>query len=831
MGETDVTDVKPIAKKIRFVSIKWKIVIVVSLILFAINGFISVITYNSLDKQFVTQQARLLKQQKNVSDKLIEQVYQRLEGFVEILSFFSDTQVGSNTIKISLDQNWPHIQILFELQGAKLIAPDGNILGTWGEKFESSTQDLFHQVIQSQLPANGFFCGTECSFYLASPILGQNGEVFVLIVSQSVAEWLLKLKSVSGANTGIISVKQFEVYSLINNPKEKILPKWRANIIGLTTAETNFDYLLELSRNIKLEIAKKQNNYLTKNSRDLNVRFLSLENENSTYPAYLVLINDITSSREQIRTGVSQAIITALLGILVTVLFIVLSTWKPIRRITTLSNSLPMLATGHFEQVKNVLSRKTSNLFIKDEIDNLGDIAIDLTGQLERLESEVIIREKALTKNALYDELTDLANRRLIMDRILHALSEHRREKTNFAVLFLDLDQFKRINDSMGHEQGDKLLTEVARRLTDCVRESDTVARLGGDEFTILLNHLDDDFNATSVAKKIMKNLKYPINLNGREIIITTSIGIAIAPENGRDPETILRNADLAMYKAKDKGRDNYHYYTESMNIEAQEFLELENDLRLAVDRHEFELYYQPQVDLKSGVIIGVEALIRWNSPKRGFVLPYVFIDALEATGLIVPLGEEIIRMACEQAYLWNEVCHHEIKVSINLSARQFNDPELESCIKKILNEKQIESKYLEMEITESMLMDDIQNAIDTMHRLKRLGLTLAIDDFGTGYSSLSYLKQFPVDVLKVDREFVKDIPFNKSDMAITSAVIAMAHKLHLKVVAEGIETEEQMEFLKSNNCEIGQGYYFGRPQPATEISILLSNVNLEELV
>jgi len=809
-------------KKNSFFSLKWKTLIAVSLILIIINGFITLINYNSLNEQFITQQNNLQSLQKKESEKLTRQVFQRLEDFSEILPMLSSNNSASGSIKDSLDQHWGHIQLLFELRSAKLLDTKKKVVGEWGEQLNTTTDSIFQQVLAEQKPARQFLCNLDCNFFMATPVLNEKDETLVLIVSHSIADWLLHIKDSTGADTGIISTDQnFPEHLGVEN-SDRVIPSWKSHIIGLTNATTNFNYLQELSKLISIKNSGLQNNYLTIKGRNLNISFLPLKAENIINPAYLILINDITRTRRQVDSGVIQAIIIAITGVLITTIFILLSMWYPIKHLTTLSTSLPLLATGNFDHVKKLLIRKKENSGVKDELDILDDATIELTKQLENLEGEVKVREKALTKNALHDELTGLANRRLFMDRISVALKNLERENTRFAVLFLDLDQFKRINDSLGHEQGDHLLLEVAHRLSHCVRESDTVARIGGDEFTILLNSLEDNFDPSNIALKILNSLRSPVILSGKEVIVTTSIGIAIAPNNGQDPETILRNADLAMYKAKGLGRDNHHYYTSSMNAEAQELLALENELRHAVEAREFELYYQPQVDMKSGRIIGAEALLRWNSSKRGFVAPYIFIDALESTGLIVPLGVQIMEMACEQARIWNQLDIEHVKVAVNLSARQFKDPRLLNCVTEILEDKNLDSRFLELEITESMLMDDIQDTIEKLKQLKLLGLTLSIDDFGTGYSSLSYLKQFPVDILKVDREFVKDIPNNKSDMAISSAVIAMAHKLNLKVVAEGIETEEQLEFLKQNDCEIGQGYYFGKPMPVDEMTKLL---------
>lgn len=413
---------------------------------------------------------------------------------------------------------------------------------------------------------------------------------------------------------------------------------------------------------------------------------------------------------------------------------------------------------------------------------------------------------------ALFDALTGLANRRLFVDRMGQSIAASQRRNTIAALLFLDLDQFKRINDTLGHDAGDELLLIVADRLTSCVRAQDTVARLGGDEFTILLNDITDVQSITQIANQILKELKEPIMLGKHEVIISTSIGITLTPNDSQEVDALMKNADLALYQAKARGRDCYYYFTEELNTKALKLLNIEQELRHALQMDEFSLVYQPQVCLKTGSISSIEALIRWHHPTRGEVPPDEFIGIAEETGLIVQIGEWVLRNACMQTKMLQQLTGQKIRVAVNLSSRQFSDPDLEQVIAEVLVESGLNPKYLEIEVTESMLMDNIDKVIEQLNRIKTTGPTITIDDFGSGYSSLSYLKRLPVDILKVDREFVKDIPEDLNDMEITSAIIAIAHKLNLKVIAEGVENIDQRDFLVINKCDYAQGYYFSRP-------------------
>lgn len=427
--------------------------------------------------------------------------------------------------------------------------------------------------------------------------------------------------------------------------------------------------------------------------------------------------------------------------------------------------------------------------------------------------------ESQIERQANYDELTGLANRNLFQDRLNQALAYSRRHESGLAVLFIDLDNFKHINDSLGHDAGDLLLTRVATRLSGSVREGDTVTRQGGDEFVLILSEESD---VQVVTKRILKAMSEPFDINGRELRITCSIGIACYPKDGEDQQTLLKNADAAMYQAKELGRNNAQYYESGMNTKAMERLELENGLYQALARNEFLLHYQPQVDLQTGEIVGMEALVRWLHPVRGLVSPAVFIPVAEASGLIVSLGEWVLRTACAQNKAWQLAGLKPIGVAVNLSARQFRQPDLVERVVDILRETELDSTYLELELTESLVMQDVEKTIGTLGRLKAMGIKLSIDDFGTGYSSLSYLKRFPIDTLKIDQSFVRDITTDPDDAAIAKSIISMAHDMQLSVIAEGVETEAQKSFLSLCRCDEMQGYFFSRPVPAVEFEKLL---------
>jgi len=432
---------------------------------------------------------------------------------------------------------------------------------------------------------------------------------------------------------------------------------------------------------------------------------------------------------------------------------------------------------------------------------------------------------------AQFDSLTGLPNRNLFRDRLTQTLTQAKRNVWQVGVVFLDLDGFKDVNDASGHASGDKLLTLVAHRLQQSVRSGDTVGRLGGDEFGIIFSNIAEAADANLVAQQVIAALERPFLVDGDDIRISASMGISIYPTDGGGPEILLKNADTAMYRAKEQGRNNFQFYTEELNAQATRRMGMERELRRAIERSEFALYYQPQVSLDSGRIIGVEALIRWRHPTRGLLLPAEFIGVAEETRLILPIGQWVIEAACAQAAEWHRSGGTKLFVSVNVSPAEIRRGSVVSHIREVLMRSGLEPRYLEIELTESVIMDGAESFIHTLQGLKKLGVTIAIDDFGTGYSSLSYLKRFPIDKVKVDCSSIRDIVSNPDDAAIVQAVIAMSHHLKLKVVAEGVETAQQAEFLRRGHCDIVQGFLFGAPVSATQLEAKLSGAGGQRLL
>ncbi len=444
------------------------------------------------------------------------------------------------------------------------------------------------------------------------------------------------------------------------------------------------------------------------------------------------------------------------------------------------------------------------------------------TIESHNLVDQIRLAHSQMDHLAHHDVLTDLPNRLLLMDRLRQAIELARRQGKQLAVMFMDLDHFKHINDSLGHAVGDQLLQSVAQRLLACVRQSDTISRQGGDEFLLLLPTIEHAEDAALSAQKMLVALVPPHTIDQHDLHIGISIGISIYPDDGRDAETLIKGADTAMYHAKDSGRNNYKFFEPSMNVRAVQRQSTEASLRRALDRHEFVLHYQPKINLKSKLMVGVEALIRWQHPERGLLPPAQFIPIAEDSGLILSIGRWVLHEACRQAQAWQQVGLPPVTVAVNTSALEFRAPDFLDNIRATLDETGLEPRYLELELTESVLMRDADATNRMLHTLADMDVKLTVDDFGTGYSSLSYLRQFPIDTLKIDQSFVHQITSSPSDAGLVSAVINMGKSLNHRVIAEGVETSEQHDFLLAEQCDEGQGYYFGRPMVAEELASLL---------
>lgn len=472
----------------------------------------------------------------------------------------------------------------------------------------------------------------------------------------------------------------------------------------------------------------------------------------------------------------------------------------------------------HREHLELLVQYRTAKLH------QTNDQLLETNRRLKKAHEQLLQTEKRIRHMALHDALTSLPNRALLADRVTQAIAQADRAGHSMALMFVDLDNFKHINDSLGHIVGDRLLCEVSNRLKQCVRRSDTVARLGGDEFVICVTGLENGSQAAALAQKVLAALEQPLAIDAMDLHTSGSIGIGVYPDDGDSVEALMRAADTAMYHAKSKGRGNFQFFTPALDHAAQQRMSIESRLRMALPKGEFALHYQPQVDIATGRIVSVEALLRWRHPGRGFVPPLEFIPIAEESGMITRIGEWVLEEACGQLRRWRDAGHEALCVAVNLSARQMLQSDFADQVQAILTRTGLPADALDLEITESVLMQPGEESTATLKRLFDMGVQLSVDDFGTGYSSLAYLKRFPIHALKIDRSFVSGIGQDASDAAIVSTIIVMARNLRLKVIAEGVETADQADFLAGNGCALAQGYYYSRPVEAHAIDGLLKD-------
>lgn len=492
---------------------------------------------------------------------------------------------------------------------------------------------------------------------------------------------------------------------------------------------------------------------------------------------------------------------------------------RTLKRLVAVRRQMPLVVFSAIDDeraVIDILRSGAQEYIVKGNGDG-NVIARALRQAIERKRTEM-----NLQRLAHYDSLTGLANRTLFHTRLEHALANATRRQNSVALMVLDLDRFKVINDTLGHQAGDRLLVLAAERLQGCVRDSDTIARLGGDEFTIILENLSDGTEPKIVARKILEAMTSPFSLEGQDIYVTPSIGITLFPQDDDNVDGLLKNADAAMYQVKANGRNGVQFFTAGMNERAAERLKIEAGLRQALERGEFVLHFQPKVSLQSERLQGIEALIRWQRPELGIVSPGEFIPVAEDTGLIIPIGEWVLRAGLMQMRAWLQSGLPVPRLAINICARQFHQADVVTMVGAALHDSGIDGRFLEVEITESVLMEDTDATVNTLKGLKALGVRISVDDFGTGYSSLNYLKRFPIDTLKIDRSFVSDIPNDLDDAVITTAIIGLAHNLRRSVVAEGVETREQLSFLRENRCDEAQGYLFSKPLNVMQMTAYL---------
>lgn len=814
---SDLNDKAEVKPK-RFLSLRWKALLLLTAIFSLMNVGYVYLTYLHLDEQFEhqlnTETIRSTDQFSNELNSASLQLQQLAEGML----FSTDNQSDPSKGLIEhINQKWGRMESDWGLKSAALYDLNGVLVSKWGKTYtDDGEKAIALRAFAEGRPQNSISCDKQCYLVNSIPLSNSVNNQHILVIKTSLSEIIDYFASRN--DIGVILIQQGR-----SAYDQRYLKDWHHSIIAMTEAQRYLPILALGSHSVSLENLIHDGNFYFEDMQSaFNLQLVSVSDVLSAEHAMFILIKDVSSDREVIISSLIESIIISTFWSIVAEIFMISIMWHSLKRINRQAEVLPLLALGDYRFRNYRSSNKVPLLSHRDELNVLEETSAALSQQLYEMSVAINEREKELRQLALYDTLTGLANRRLFVTKLEEAIEDYKRHQRPFALLFFDLDYFKRINDSLGHDSGDELLKTISERLLQVTRTTDTVARLGGDEFTVLLTDVEGPKAVLHGATKILEAIRRPIHVAGTDVLVTSSIGIAMAPENGLDAHLLMKNADLAMYQAKNQGRNDFYFFTEQINENAIRQLRQENELRSALKDNQFFLVYQPVVDIKTGKAVSMEALVRWQHPERGIVMPGDFIPIMENNRMIVELGEQVIEMVCRDLmdfHAYNPL----ISVAINLSPRQLKDESLIDVLKANIYRSGISSNAIKLEITESVLMEDIEESIDLLGRLKDLGVTLSIDDFGTGYSSLNYLKKLPVDELKVDREFIKDIPMDGNDMEITAAVIAMAHKLKLTVVAEGIEEVTQVAFLLQNHCDYGQGYYYHRPQPKEVVKKLLS--------
>jgi len=644
-------------------------------------------------------------------------------------------------------------------------------------------------------------------------VLNNKGDMAIIAMSVSLVDMIDSIMQALENELAIVSFPSSNKRASQNSKSSLVLAD--ANFISSSDMPLVSQLFIGNQKMVQLDTLKKQGIEVGLDESSYLINLIPIANT-TEQDYYLALIDDVTIFTVKYQQNRQQFLVFALV-ILVALAVVVHFVASPLtRRLLVLSDVLPLLAKKEFDQFRQV-KIKREGTFI-DELDILAGATTDLSFELEQLNIEVEQKTKELENIAMYDLLTGLPNRNMLNFHLRKSVMNLSRSNGKLAVLFLDLDDFKKVNDSHGHTDGDKLLIQAANRLRSSIRQIDLACRFGGDEFVVVLGHIDEHQEAEQVAKEILESFKEPIKINSSLFYVSTSIGIAFAEDEVVKAESLISHADIAMYEAKDDGGAQYHIYHESMYEKVAQRVMMEGEVRQALAKKQFSLSLQPQLEAKTKKLYGFEALLRWQHPERGMVSPEDFIPILENSEHMIELGYWVIRRCFELCQDFIDHGLTDVRIAINLSAGQFTDTHLVEYLQELLNEFSLDAKHFELELTEQTLVKNIDSAIEMMDELKVIGFSFAIDDFGTGYSSLAYLKKMPVDVIKIDKSFVFGMLENRADYQIIMSTIAMVKNLGLQVIAEGVETSAQLRSLTENDCDIIQGYYFSKPIPEAEL-------------
>jgi diguanylate cyclase (GGDEF)-like protein len=796
----------------KFVGVPTKLLIlIVSTLLFLAVGFSS-LSYWRLQQDYREfQQNNTIQGQVQVNlhnDILRNKLTVWLESFTDLIQLSEEDDFSHLTMQ--LEKQFDALQLHLNVEDIWLVDDKQNILLATND-FPKVVEDNIAQVFRFQEPEHRIYCPQSCQLLLSLPLLNKKGDMVVVTMSTSLIDMLFALKTTLNRDVAVIRIaKQAEKE---NNPTA------RAKVISASNMVLTESLLTLDKSDSKLNTLLEQGLQLDLDSSRYLLNLLPLSKQESQN-FYLVLIDDVTVFKNKNDTYQKRFILSLSLIFILLAAFVYFISSPFTKRLLLLSNALPLLAQKKFDEFRQV-DLKRPRMFA-DELDVLTHSSQELSFELEQLNLVVEQKTKELENIAMYDLLTGLPNRNMLNYQLRKSLANITRHESGVAVLFLDLDDFKKVNDSNGHNIGDKLLIQAADRVRISVGEVDLASRFGGDEFVIVLSHLNNVDEAIEVAEKVLFQFKESIKLGSNIFYVSTSIGIAYTESATEKSDDLISHADIAMYEAKDNGGGQYHVYHPEMFQRVAHRVMLEGEVRQALAKQQFSLSLQPQICAKTKKVYGFEALLRWQHPERGMISPEDFIPILENSQHMIELGYWIIRRCFELAIDIKQYGLEDARIAINLSAGQFVDPNLPNFLKGLLEEFSLTAQNFELELTEQTLVKDMDHTIAMMESLKVIGFSFAIDDFGTGYSSLAYLKKMPVDVIKIDKSFIFGMLENHSDFQIITSTIAMVKNLGLMVVAEGVETQAQLRSLTENDCDIIQGYYYSKPIPEKGLFVAL---------
>ena len=786
--------------KKRFLSLKWKLLGVMTLLALLLTTTLTVLSLHQVEQQFEVQQKnkqlQLQQQFHQLNTLLSSQLLIWLESLAEINPTQSENRIDN--YRHVLERHYEQMQFYMDIEGAWLYSSVQQQIFNSDVETPLAVKRGVAEVFDTQEASTFISCQRTCFQLSLVPLLGENNQVAVLAVASSLVDMLVHLKRALAADVGVMVP--------VDKSETSLLSHYR--LLSVSNAQQNHALLERLNQQEQMTRLTHMGAELSWKQQDYQVSWLPL-NVTGDDGAMLLLIEDVTEQAAARRDYQLQIILVAFGVVISVLLFIVFVLQRSSQRLLELAEKLPLLAKKQYVAVKRIAERKS---VFSDELDVLTEASKELTQELEGLESEVAKHTQELERIAMYDLLSGLPNRNMLNFQLKQLLAGLDKRQGAAALLFLDLDDFKKVNDSYGHAEGDKLLKEVAKRLRHSLRETDMAFRFGGDEFIILIpsiSHIDD---ARGMAESVLIAFKEAILVKRHRFYLTASVGISFAESARVSADELIKQADIAMYQAKEAGGSCYRIYDNDMYAKVAQQVELESEIREAIVLQQFALHLQPQVNLENGKLIGFEALIRWRHPKRGILAPYCFIPLLEQSEHIIELGYLVIRRTFEILKQLNAHGYSHLKVAVNLSSSQFSDPYLYDFLYTQLKQFNVGPEQIELELTEGTLVDDMEFTLEQMTKLKNLGFSLAIDDFGTGYSSLNYLKQMPVDIIKIDRCFVSGMLENQADLQIVCSTIAMVQRMGMNVVAEGVETMAQYKHLQRNQCNVAQGYLIAKP-------------------